>query len=281
MIKDYKDIESVITETYEIKREQRGIIFSKTVETEKLIRKRKENYKNGILFSFEEMYQNFKGDMMRIIGEKIVLPNGESKEVHKSYNTTTNKLVEDNIFIKDKHGNTYLYTSHDYESNFIPISSWKYENFYSIDNKLIQRRAYCENDLNEIRMLQYNNKGYCIKENRYYYKKGQNYKDEIIYNSFDLQGNCIREETIVKYRLQLKYLEGKDSKTIRVWKRNEYGDVVHTERSYNGNISNYTHELKYDYRNNCIEDRCYMTGTGASDGGRLYRYAITYSDNES
>ena len=276
MIKDYSNIDSIITETYEIRKEQRGMLFAKTVEVEKPTRKKKENYKNGKLVSYEEVYENYRGEKIRKLGEITILPNGESEEKMKEYIISSNKLINEETTRKDKYGIAYSYVSHDREVHFNPISSWTYENIYGYGEKLTQRKYFCGKKLYSVTDYKYDSMGNCIQKVTQYFQDGQNYKEEIEYNSYNSRGYCIREEIITHYKLQLKYLEGKDGKSIRMWKLNEHGDVIHTEWNRDGNVSYYSHDLKYDSHNNCIEDRIHITGVACSRPDSLSRYIITY-----
>lgn len=276
MIKDYSNIDSIITETYEIRKEQRGMLFAKTVEVEKPTRKKKEIYKNGILVSYEEVYENYRGEKIRKLGEITTLPNGESEEKMKEYIISSNKLINEETTRKDKYGYSYSTIYHNHESYLDSISSWKHENVYDSMGRLVHRKNFYKNKLCYTSDYYYDGMGNCTKKSTQYFEEGQNYKEEIECNSYDFRGNCIREETITHYKLQLKYLEGKDGKSVRVWKRNEHGDVIHTEWNRDGNVSYYSHDLKYDSHNNCIEDRTHITGAASSRPDSLCRYIITY-----
>lgn len=273
---DYRDIESIIIETYEIRKEKKGILFTRTVEVEKPIRRKKENYKNGKLVSYEEVFKSFDGRMIRLFGEIKLLQNEGNKETKKFYCASTNKLIKSEEHFRDKNGNIYSSIYQDYESRFFPFSSWSYENIYDSRGRLIQSKSYHSKELSHISTYKYDAAGNCTKKISQSYSEGINYKEDINNYTNDSSGNHIRAELITHYKQRLKYHDGEDNIEVMEWERNEYGDVIHTKWNRNGSVSYYSHELKYDSHHNCIEDRTHITGALASKPDTLCRYIITY-----
>lgn len=77
-MKDYTNINSVIEELYLIKKEEKGFFSKKIVEIEELTSRRKENYIDGNLTTYESIDKN-----KRIIGKITYFPDGSSEEERK------------------------------------------------------------------------------------------------------------------------------------------------------------------------------------------------------
>lgn len=71
--------------------------------------------------------------------------------------------------------------------------------------------------LDYIKSRKYDNCGNCINEITQFYHENQNYKEQLIINRYDSHNNLNYQDTQIRYKLQLKDLEGKDNRTICQW----------------------------------------------------------------
>ncbi len=264
MIKDFNNILSIIEEGYNIKKEEKGLFFKKTVEIEKLFRKTKKVYDNGKVV-FEEHIWNGCEEIIRETKNYTYFSNGEYKLIIKRLNSTGDVTCTWE----------YLLNSHDYIINSYD-SRFREECVYDFHNNLICKNKFYGTELMSKNEWEYDNNGNCIKEHRQEFDKGKITEENILLNTYDIGGKI---KTIIqknKSYIEQKYrVVGDYEKTTKL-KYNTYGDIIHKEDICNGQISHYNYEYKYNAHNHYIEKRCYVSGADASRGDWFYKYKIEY-----
>ncbi|CDC01279.1 unknown [Bacteroides sp. CAG:443] len=274
-LKNRTNIISVIEELYFIKKEKRGLFASKIVEIENLIMRSKEDYMNGNLISFENINKS-----KRQLGKVTYFPDGSCKENIEEYDATTRTLENTIEIKKNRLHDIFYYKSYYHRRTITGISNLncsQYELTYNEIDKLTLEKHYYNGMLDYIKSRKYDNCGNCINEITQFYHENQNYKEQLIINRYDSHNNLNYQDTQIRYKLQLKDLEGKDNRTICQWEYeyNDLGDIVLMKDYDNGNLTIYKYDIKYDSHNNCIERRAYISGYKANND-ILRKYFITY-----
>lgn len=281
--KDYSNITCIRTEVYEVAKVEKGFIFKSTEEERRLIEKRTEYYRDGKLSSYEETSTNYKGVKVKITEQTTFLPNGESQVKRKTVNALSYATMSESITSIDKFGNTNSREYHDYTKTPSQVSVWIYKNTYNFDNKLIQCCVYEKSELKRRETYEYDRWNECIKKIIQHFRDGVMYEEEII--KYSTIGSCKEITTTTRYNhgssASPRWTESGSHKKIEY---NKYGDIV-SSSYYRGGIEGSWgrtyHELKYDYMNNCIEDKVHeedYAGMSATPKRKttLYLHSITY-----
>lgn len=285
--KDYSNITCIKTEVYEITEVEKGFIFKNTEEEYRLIEKRTEYYRDGKLSSYEETSTDYKGVKVKITEQTTFLPNGESQVKRKTVNALSYATMSESTTSIDKFGNTNSWEYHDYTKTPSQVSVWIYKKTYNFDNKLTQCCVYEKSELIIKETYEYNRWNECIKKIIQHFRDGVMYEEEIIkYRTIGYYDTSCKETTTTT-----RYNHGSstsprwtESGSYKKFEYNKYGDIVSSEYSRGGIEGPWGrtyHELKYDYMNNCIEDKVHKedyAGMSATPKRKttLYLHSITY-----
>ena len=285
--KDYSNITCIRTEVYEVAKVEKGFIFKSTEEEHRLIEKRTEYYRDGKLSSYEETSTNYKGVKVKITEQTTFLPNGESQVKRKTVNALSYATMSESITSIDKFGNTNSWEYHDYTEHPCRVRILNYKNTYNSNNKLIQCCVYDKSELKRRETYEYDRWNECIKKIIQNFERGEMYEEEIIkYSTMGYYDKSYKEiKTTTRYNhgssTSPRWTE---SGSYKKFEYNKYGDIVSREYSRGGLEGPWGrtyHELKYDYMNNCIEDKVHeedYAGMSATPKRKtkLYKHSITY-----
>lgn len=272
-MRNYNLVESIIKESYTIKRKtEQGFFSSKVVETESLVRKRKSIYKNGKLFKVEEISKQYDGSLQRMIGTKKELDNAEYCWEYETTNGNGN-VIRKSIYKYNKKEDCYYEHIEDLTQRTNRYE--EYELTYDYKGLLVKQKSEssyyspcfpCSHSKGKEYRYEYNSNGERSKE--IWSNPSDNYRGEkhYIYEN----GYLLEEKSFSNggsgFNLMLY-------ETIR-YKVNKYGDIIEEVITKDNSKDIYIYEREYDYNGFQTECRLYKNGNLTT----FWKYIIDYKE---
>lgn len=290
IIRNYNDIESLITEKYIIEeRVEKGFLKSKTVHVEELKEKRKDIYLKGKLISFEEIKKITSTDIIKRYGVRREQENGEYYWEIKEY-TTKDKPQKIIFRYFNEKGDCYRTEEENYSYSSKLINQFSYKLQYN-QQELLQKKETiltvkrgfnkAESHLVSITEYKYDINNNCIKETQNEFEDGrlQSVKNTIF--QYDTENHCIKEEvtedTIFASRISCNIEKGHRIISTTFFKYNQFGDCISMKETKNGSNFIYNYNRKYDLYNNNTECSCIAIKNGKFDCEVVWKYNIKYN----